>query len=89
MSITHLFLVFGGLGLFFLGMKLMGDGMKSVAGNKLELILYRLSNTTPKGVLLGTGVTTADSGVQKSGDQPYLCGHCGETTMTGVFAMRE
>ena len=26
---------------------------------------------------------------QKSGDQPYLCGHCGETTMTGMFAMRE
>ena len=47
----------GGIALFLFGMKLMGDGMKSVAGNKLELILYRLSNTTLKGVLLGTGVT--------------------------------
>ena len=47
----------GGIALFLFGMKLMGDGLKSVAGNKLELILYRLSNTTPKGVLLGTGVT--------------------------------
>ena len=47
----------GGIALFLFGMKLMGDGMKSVAGNKLELILYRLSNTIPKGVLLGTGVT--------------------------------
>ncbi|MBO4422540.1 MAG: Na/Pi cotransporter family protein [Clostridia bacterium] len=47
----------GGIALFLFGMKLMGDGMKSVAGNRLELILYRLSNTTPKGVLLGTGVT--------------------------------
>lgn len=47
----------GGIALFLFGMKLMGDGLKSVAGNKLELILYRLSNTIPKGVLLGTGVT--------------------------------
>ena len=47
----------GGIALFLFGMKLMGDGLKSVAGNKLELILYRLSNTTLKGVLLGTGVT--------------------------------
>ena len=47
----------GGIALFLFGMKLMGDGMKSVAGNRLELILYRLSNTIPKGVILGTGVT--------------------------------
>lgn len=49
----------GGIALFLFGMKLMGDGLKSVAGNRLELILYRLSNTTLKGVLLGTGVTAA------------------------------
>ena len=47
----------GGIAMFLFGMKLMGDGLKSVAGNRLELILYRLSNTVPKGVLLGTGVT--------------------------------
>ena len=38
-------------------MSLMGDGLKKVAGNKLELVLYRLSSTPIKGVLLGTGVT--------------------------------
>ena len=47
----------GGVALFLFGMTLMGDGLKKVAGNKLELILYRLSNTPLKGVLLGTGVT--------------------------------
>ena len=47
----------GGISLFLFGMKLMGDGLKSIAGNRLELILYKLSNTTLKGVLLGTGVT--------------------------------
>ena len=38
-------------------MTLMGEGLKKVAGNKLELVLYRLSGTPLKGVLLGTGVT--------------------------------
>ena len=47
----------GGVALFLFGMSLMGDGLKKVAGNKLELVLYRLSSTPIKGVLLGTGVT--------------------------------
>ena len=46
-----------GVSLFLFGMLLMGNGLKSVAGNKLEIVLYRLSNTPLKGVLLGTGVT--------------------------------
>lgn len=47
----------GGVALFLFGMTLMGEGLKKVAGNKLELVLYRLSSTPIKGVLLGTGVT--------------------------------
>lgn len=35
----------------------MGDGLKKVSGDKLEPILYRLSGTPLRGVLLGTGVT--------------------------------
>lgn len=46
-----------GIALFLYGMALMGDGLKMVAGSKLELILYRLSSTPLKGILLGTGVT--------------------------------
>jgi phosphate:Na+ symporter len=38
-------------------MTLMGDGLKKVAGSKLELVLYRLSGTPFRAVLLGTGVT--------------------------------
>lgn len=45
------------MALFLFGMSLMGDGLKKVAGNKLELVLYRLSGTPLKGVLLGAGVT--------------------------------
>lgn len=47
-----------GVALFLFGMSLMGDGLKSVAGNKLELFLYRMTNTPLKGILLGTGVTS-------------------------------
>ena len=46
-----------GVALFLFGMTLMGDGLKKVAGNKLELVLYKLSSSPMKGVLLGTGVT--------------------------------
>ena len=31
----------------------MGDGLKMVAGNKLEAFLYRMTNTPLKGVALG------------------------------------
>ena len=34
-----------GVALFLFGMSLMGDGLKLVAGNKLEAFLYRMTNT--------------------------------------------
>lgn len=46
-----------GVALFLFGMSLMGDGLKKAAGNKLELVLYKLTNTPVKGLLLGTVVT--------------------------------
>ena len=57
MSISNVITLLGGVALFLFGMTLMGEGLKKVAGNKLELVLYRLSGTPVKGVLLGTGVT--------------------------------
>ena len=57
MGISNVFALLSGVALFLFGMALMGDGLKLVAGNKLELILYRLSSTPLKGILLGTGVT--------------------------------
>ena len=47
----------GGVALFLYGMMLMGNGLKAVAGSRLELILYRLCGTPFRGILLGTGVT--------------------------------
>ena len=57
MGISDVISLLGGIALFLFGMSLMGDGLKKVAGSKLELVLYRLSSTPLKGVLLGTGVT--------------------------------
>ena len=57
MGVSNVLELLGGVALFLFGMALMGDSLKKVAGNKLELILFRLSSTPLKGILLGTGVT--------------------------------
>ena len=57
MSIANVIALFGGVALFLFGMQLMGDGLKKVAGNKLELVLWKLSGTPVKGIILGTVVT--------------------------------
>jgi len=56
-SISNYISLLGGVALFLFGMTLMGEGLKKVAGSKLELVLYKLSSTPLKGLLLGTGVT--------------------------------
>lgn len=58
MDISNLFDLLCGISLFMFGMAFMGDGLKRVAGSKLETLLAKLTNTPLKGILLGTGVTT-------------------------------
>ncbi len=57
MSVTNVIALLSGVALFLFGMNLMGDGLKKVAGSKLEVILYKLTSNSIKGILLGTGVT--------------------------------
>ncbi len=57
MGITSILALLSGVALFLFGMSLMGDGLKKAAGEKLELILYKLTSTPIKGVLLGAAVT--------------------------------
>ena len=57
MKITDMIDLLGGLAFFLFGMTLLGEGLKRVAGSKLEIILAKLTSTTFKGVLLGTLVT--------------------------------
>jgi phosphate:Na+ symporter len=49
--------LFGGLALFLYGMELMTDSLKSVAGDKMKMILEKLTGNRVSGVLTGAGVT--------------------------------
>ena len=57
MSIADIISLLGGLAFFLFGMTLLGDGLKRVAGSKLETILGRLTSNPIKGVLRGALVT--------------------------------
>lgn len=57
MDIFMLLSLIGGLALFLYGMDLMGDGLKKLAGGKLESFLAKLTSAKWKGLLLGLGVT--------------------------------
>ena len=57
MTLADFIKLLGGVALFLFGMSLMGDGLKRVAGNKLEIILWKLTNNPIKGILIGTAVT--------------------------------
>ena len=57
MDLKDIITLLGGVALFLFGMTLMGEGLKKVAGNRMELVLYKLTGTPVRGVLLGTGVT--------------------------------
>lgn len=74
MGITMILSLLSGVALFLFGMSLMGDGLKRVAGNKLELILYQLTNTPVKGILLGAVVTAIIQ--SSSGNNRYGCRFC-------------
>ncbi len=57
MGIADIISLLGGLAFFLFGMTLLGDGLKKVAGSKLETILGKLTSNPIKGVLLGALVT--------------------------------
>lgn len=57
MAIANTIALLGGLAFFLFGMSLLGEGLKRVAGSKMENILGKLTSTTFKGVLLGALVT--------------------------------
>lgn len=57
MDIFGVLTLFGGLALFLYGMKIMGDGLVTASGGKLEKILERLTNKRITGLLLGMIVT--------------------------------
>lgn len=57
MDIFDIFTMFGGMGLFLYGMHLMGEGLRSAAGNRLKRILEKLTTNRVMGVIVGFVVT--------------------------------
>jgi phosphate:Na+ symporter len=51
--------IFGGVGLILLGMKLMSDGLKKVAGGALRTLLAKWTHTPLRGVATGFVLTSA------------------------------
>lgn len=49
--------LFGGLGIFLYGMKMMGDGLENAAGDKLKGIFDKITSNPVKGIATGAIVT--------------------------------
>ena len=58
MDIFGVLSLVGGLAMFLFGMDVMGKGLEKQAGNKLQLLLEKLTNNPFKGFLLGLVVTS-------------------------------
>ena len=50
--------IFGGLGLFLYGMKIMSESLQSATGEGLKNVLWKATNNRIKGVLTGFGITS-------------------------------
>ena len=57
MNKNLIFGLFGGLGLFLFGMKIMSEGLQKIAGNRIRKILAALTNNRFIGMLVGLAVT--------------------------------
>ena len=57
MDIFALLTLIGGLAFFLYGMNLMGKGLETLSGSRLQGILEKMTSSTVKGVLLGLVVT--------------------------------
>ncbi len=57
MTLQNIIYLFGGLGLFLFGMKIMGDGLENYAGNRLKNILEKITSNKIMGILVGALVT--------------------------------
>ena len=64
MNFENILSLLCGVAFFLFGMNTMGTGLKQLAGNKMEAILWKLSSTPVKGFLLGT---LAAAAIQSSG----------------------
>ncbi|MBQ3481023.1 MAG: Na/Pi symporter [Oscillospiraceae bacterium] len=70
MSFLNVISLLAGLAFFLYGITLMGDGLNLVAGNRLESVLFCLTSSRVRGILLGTMVTAV---IQSSSAVSVMC----------------
>lgn len=58
MDVTYMMGLLGGLALFLYGMQMMSSGLEAAAGNKIKLILEKLTSNRLIGVLAGAVITS-------------------------------
>lgn len=56
-SIAWWGMIGGGLGLFLVGITMLGEGLKKLAGNKLKYLIDKYTSNPFKGILIGFGFT--------------------------------
>ncbi|NQT33085.1 MAG: Na/Pi cotransporter family protein [Candidatus Omnitrophica bacterium] len=57
MDTNLIFMLIGGLGLFFFGMQIMSEGLKNIAGDRLKAILHMVTKLPIIGILVGFTIT--------------------------------
>jgi len=55
--VQNIFLALGGVGLFLFGLKMMSDGLKSIAGNRMRTVIGKATANRFSGFLVGMAVT--------------------------------
>ena len=55
--IGSILLLFGGLGTFLIGLKMMGDNLQNIAGDRLKPLFNKVSNNRFMGIATGAGIT--------------------------------
>ncbi|WP_281745076.1 Na/Pi cotransporter family protein [Thermanaerovibrio acidaminovorans] len=58
MSLKVFLQLVGGIGMLIYGIKVMGDSLQNLAGDRLRRLIAKLTGTPVKGVLVGLAVTT-------------------------------
>ncbi|MDD3625840.1 MAG: Na/Pi symporter, partial [bacterium] len=80
-----IFGLLGGLGLFLFGMKMMSEGLQSIAGKQLRKILELLTNNRIIAVIVGTIVTAIIQ--SSSATTVMVVGFCNAGLLTLVQAI--
>lgn len=58
-TVIVIFTLLGGLGIFLFGIRFMGDGLKSFAGDKMKDLIQKYTDNPLKGVIVGAITTMA------------------------------